>query len=99
MSLTICLTLAAATVLQAQQPAGPAFAVVSIRPAEPGARGGPGPFVNTEPGRLIARGTLRFFVLWAYGVQDFQISGGPDWAATRATTSRPRSRRARPISN
>jgi bla regulator protein blaR1 len=75
------MALAAAIALQAQPPA--AFAVVSIKGVAPGARGGPGPFVNTEPGRMMARGTLRFFIQYAYGVQDFQISGGPDWAGAR----------------
>lgn len=58
---------------------GPSFEVVSVKPTQPGSRGGPGPFVNTEPGRLSARGTLLFFVEYAYGVNGIYVEGGPDW--------------------
>ena len=37
---------------------GPAtlqFEVVSVKPTQPGSRGGPGPFVQTEPGHLVAQ--------------------------------------------
>jgi uncharacterized protein (TIGR03435 family) len=74
------LVLAAAVLLQAQPP--PAFSVVSIKPTIPGSRGGPGPYVQTTPGHFVARGTLSFFIQYAYGLQPFQIVGGPDWMAT-----------------
>lgn len=57
----------------------PQFDVVSIKPTQPGSRGGPGPFVNTTPGRLMARGTLGFFIEYAYGINGMYIEGGPDW--------------------
>jgi uncharacterized protein (TIGR03435 family) len=55
------------------------FEVVSVKPTQPGSRGGPGPFVNTEPGRLAARGTLGFFIEYAYGINGSYLEGGPDW--------------------
>jgi uncharacterized protein (TIGR03435 family) len=60
-------------------PATPRFDVVSVKPAQPGARGGPGPFVQTEPGHLVARGTLAFFIEYADGVNDANVDGGPGW--------------------
>ena len=61
---------------------GPAtlqFEVVSVKPTQPGSRGGPGPFVQTEPGHLVARGPLIFFLEYAHGVNGTYIDGGPDW--------------------
>lgn len=69
------------------------FEVVSIKPTVPGSPGGPGPFVQTEPGMLRARGTLRFLIQYAYGLQDFQITGGPAWTGTErydVTATQPR---------
>lgn len=57
----------------------PSFEVFSVKPTPPGSRGGPGPFVNTEPGRLVARGTLAFFIEYAYGINGSYLEGGPDW--------------------
>jgi uncharacterized protein (TIGR03435 family) len=75
------LVLVAVTAVSAQSPAPPAarFDVVSVKPSQPGGRGGPGPFVSTNPGRLQARGPLIFLIGFAYGVRDVQIEGGPDW--------------------
>jgi uncharacterized protein (TIGR03435 family) len=36
--------------------------------------------VNTTPGRLAARGTLAFFIEYAYGINGMYIEGGPAWA-------------------
>ena len=57
----------------------PQFDVISVKPTQPGSRGGPGPFVNTTPGRLAARGTLAFFIEYAYGINGMYVDGGPDW--------------------
>lgn len=73
----VALVLLVVTGLGAQS--GPSFEVVSIKPTQPGSRGGPGPFVNTEPGRLVARGTLGFFIEYAYGVNGSYVEGGPGW--------------------
>jgi len=73
-------TLVAATGPSAQiGPASPRFEVVSVKPTPPGARGGPGPFVQTEPGHLIARGTLAFFIEYAHSVNGTNVDGGPGW--------------------
>jgi len=72
---TVCLVGGA---LLAQQVAPP-FEAVSIKPTQPGSPGGPGPFVSTSPGRLQARGTLLFFIEFAFGIRSAQIDGGPDW--------------------
>lgn len=58
---------------------GTQFEVVSIKPTQPGSPGGPGPFVNTTPGRLSARGTLGFFIEYAYGINGMYVEGGPAW--------------------
>jgi uncharacterized protein (TIGR03435 family) len=55
------------------------FDVVSIKPTVSNRNGGPGPFVNTSAGRLFARGSVQFFLQYAYGLQSFRIIGGPDW--------------------
>jgi bla regulator protein blaR1 len=58
--------------------AAPKFEVASIKPADPSARGFR---IQTAPGgRYIATGvTVKFLIAQAYGVRDFQISGGPGW--------------------
>jgi uncharacterized protein (TIGR03435 family) len=60
----------------AQGPATPTFEVASIRPSE----GGKGESIaGTQGGGLSARNArLSACIAWAYGVQDYQISG-PSW--------------------
>ncbi|HEY1303784.1 MAG TPA: TIGR03435 family protein [Vicinamibacterales bacterium] len=58
------------------------FEVVSIKPTIPGSRGGPGPVVTTSPGRFFARGSLQFFLQYAFALNSSQIAGGPDWIRT-----------------
>jgi hypothetical protein len=60
-------------------PASPKFEVVSIKPANPdpdamfGVRHMPGGGINA------ANVTLKLLIKNAYGLQDFQLSGGPGW--------------------
>jgi uncharacterized protein (TIGR03435 family) len=55
------------------------FDVASIRPVERGKGGAPSIAV-TSGARLTATNvTLRRLIRWAYGIQDFQIVGGPDF--------------------
>ena len=70
--------------IRAQQPAasGPAFDVVSIKPTVSNRGGGPGPFISTSDGRLFGRGSLEFFLQYAYGLQSFQLVGGPGWISS-----------------
>jgi uncharacterized protein (TIGR03435 family) len=69
--------------IRAQQTTGsaPKFDVVSIKPTISNRGGGPGPFVTITAGRLFARGPLQFFLLYAFGLQPFQLVGGPRWMA------------------
>jgi len=76
MRFTIGVCLAASTIW-AQQANAPAFEVASIKVStEPPGHSG----VHTNPGYLrIQNGSLKQCVMDAYGVQSFQVSGGPDW--------------------
>jgi bla regulator protein BlaR1 len=77
-----------ATAVHAQSPAqtapaGPKFAVASIKPAAPdsehfmfGVRPMPGGGINAP------NVTLRLLIQVAYGLQDFQVSGGQGWIET-----------------
>jgi uncharacterized protein (TIGR03435 family) len=66
---------------QAQTPAKPlAFDVVSIRPADPDARGGS---LHLGAGDLAAKNMpLRNLITFAYDIRDLQLRGGPNWVAT-----------------
>ncbi len=59
------------------------FDVASVRIDKAGSAGGEkqaGESITVTPGSLIMHNvTLRSCVKWAYGVRDFQLSGGPDW--------------------
>jgi len=53
------------------------FEVASIKPADPNGRG---VMMRGGPGQVNFTGvTLRLLIQQAYGVRDFQISGGPAW--------------------
>jgi uncharacterized protein (TIGR03435 family) len=57
-----------------------AFEVASIKPADPDARGSS----SNNDGRLltIKNWTLKRLVQRAFGVQDYQVTGGPNWLDT-----------------
>jgi uncharacterized protein (TIGR03435 family) len=65
--------------LQAQSPALPEFEVASVKPSNPKGGGAIGCF--TYPGGRVTVGnsTLEMLIEYAFGVQQFQISGGPPW--------------------
>ncbi len=67
----------------AAQEKSPAFEVASVKPSNPNPNGPLGMFPMVMPapnGRLTATNVpLRLLVRMAYGVQDFQIDGGPSW--------------------
>jgi uncharacterized protein (TIGR03435 family) len=53
------------------------FDVASVKP---NTRGGNGSHVQAFPGRLVMENfSMRRLILFAYGVQDYQISGDPPW--------------------
>jgi uncharacterized protein (TIGR03435 family) len=69
--------LGAASSLAQNLPSKPAFEVAAIKPstAGPGSSGS-----HSRNGRLtIDNMTLKEIMMWAYGVQAYQISGGPNW--------------------
>jgi uncharacterized protein (TIGR03435 family) len=53
----------------------PQFEVASIKPA---AEGG-GTMMRPQPGRLVANASVRVLLQSAFGLQPFQIIGGPEW--------------------
>jgi bla regulator protein blaR1 len=54
------------------------FDVVSIKPTPPGR---PGISIETTPGRFQAKGaTLSFLLQYGFGLQAFEIVGGPIWS-------------------
>ncbi len=58
-------------------PTSASFEVASIKPNHSGDRRF---FVSWQPGRFNATGmTVKFLITMAYGVKDFQVSGGPGW--------------------
>jgi uncharacterized protein (TIGR03435 family) len=64
--------------------ASPQFDAASIKP-NPSAPlpGRMGAHIDTSPGRLIARGeSLKELAVDAYGIEDYQVTGGPDWIAS-----------------
>jgi uncharacterized protein (TIGR03435 family) len=61
----------------AATPQRPMFEVVSVKPVNANRRG---MSIETNRGRFVARGaTLKFLVQFAYRLQPYQISGGPNW--------------------
>jgi uncharacterized protein (TIGR03435 family) len=67
-------------------PVSPQFEVASIKPSNP-AEPRPGRLgsvsVGTSPGRLTVRNAyLKELIKGAYGLEDYQVSGGPDWIAS-----------------
>jgi uncharacterized protein (TIGR03435 family) len=64
--------------MQSAQAALPAFEVASVRPSGPNEREAGG-FYTYPGGRIVAKGCdLKYLIMIAFNVQDFQISGNPD---------------------
>ena len=83
MALPLAIGVITAPQLRAQIPAadanGPAFEVASIKP---NMLGGP-TMLQVQPGRMnLTNATLRIMIRNAYRIQEFQMSGGPDWLDT-----------------
>lgn len=57
----------------------PAFEVATIKPMDPNSSGIMG-FLSYPGGRVVVgSATLKMLMYYAFDVQEFQISGGPDW--------------------
>src|SRR5262245_41963758 len=73
---TLILALLPAALLASQQPQ-PSFEVASVKPNN---SGDGRVMMQNQPGRFAATNvTLKQLIRNAYQLQDFQISGGPDW--------------------
>jgi uncharacterized protein (TIGR03435 family) len=83
--LIVALAIAGASALaQSQSPAAPvSFEVASVKPSDPNASGLLGSMPSMRPqgagGIAISNMPFRLLVRMAYGLQDFQIVGGPSW--------------------
>ncbi len=71
--LTLLLALTLSTSVLAQPPT---FEVATIKPSDPL---NPHQSINLSGNRLTATITIKTLIERAYGVRDFQISGGPKW--------------------
>src|SRR5689334_292008 len=75
---------------QSPTDAGPHFEVASVKnspsPFAPAPGGGPSKLlfgVRVVPGgRMAAVASLQTLILRAYGIQEFQLEGGPKWLTT-----------------
>jgi uncharacterized protein (TIGR03435 family) len=78
----LLLSIVAVAMASGQQPAKPlAFEVASIKPADPDARGSS--ILTDRVGGLNSTNVpLRALITMAYGIRDFQLSGGPGWVGT-----------------
>jgi uncharacterized protein (TIGR03435 family) len=57
----------------------PSFEVATIKPNDPARNVGVGAYWKPLPAGLETIGSLHAFIKQAYGVEDVQISGGPNW--------------------
>lgn len=71
------LLLAAAGLALSAQSENPAFEVATIKPPDPNSHVMSG--INAGRGRFTEIGTLRDLICTAYGIQDYQVAGGPSW--------------------
>jgi uncharacterized protein (TIGR03435 family) len=78
LAIVLIVAVAIPVLSQASDSARPSFEVASIKPNNSASRDS-----NTstrDGGYLSATNvTLKLFIMQSYGLQDFQISGGPDW--------------------
>ena len=74
-SLSLIAFVASAALAAWGQATRPQFEVASVKPA--GSRGAA--TLRRLPGRLTGRAPLRAFIQAAYGLEPFQIDGGPQW--------------------
>ena len=73
---------ASKTSMDAATPASlPQFDAATIKHPDPNARGGRSGFYGSPGGRIFFGGPARMLVQYAYGLQDYQLTGGPEWIA------------------
>jgi len=77
LTLTVALAMAGISAASQTPAQKPSFEVASVKPSNSGI---PGISIQTEPGRFKAiNATVSFLIQYAYGLKDFQLSGGPGW--------------------
>jgi uncharacterized protein (TIGR03435 family) len=77
--------IAAPIFVRAQAPATlPSFDVASVKPNDPNDRGVGGDRQLYTGGRIVFRAaTLQWLIMQAYGLQAYQLSGGPSWVSSQ----------------
>jgi len=55
------------------------FAAITIKPSDPNATRFPFGYEGSPGGRIHFGGNIRTLIAVAYGLQDYQLFGGPDW--------------------
>jgi bla regulator protein blaR1 len=68
--------------VRAQGAKMPAFDVATIKPPAPDGRRMSG-FYGSPGGRVFFGQNIKFLVQFAFNLQDFQITGAPDWVSSR----------------
>lgn len=61
----------------------PAFDAATIKPPDPGAGGRRAGFYGEPGGRVFFGGRVRWLIEFAFNLQDYQISGGPNWTSSQ----------------
>jgi uncharacterized protein (TIGR03435 family) len=61
----------------------PAFDAATIKPPDPAARFQRAGFVGDPGGRVFFGGSVKMLVEYAFDMQEYQVSGGPDWSGSR----------------
>lgn len=61
----------------------PTFDAATIKPPDPAARHRKAGFYGEPGGRVFFGGTLKMLVHDAFNLQDYQITGGPNWIASQ----------------
>jgi uncharacterized protein (TIGR03435 family) len=64
----------------APAPTSPQFAAATIKPPDPNARIRPAGFNGYPGGRMFYGGNVYMLVQYAFDLQTYQVTGGPDWA-------------------
>ncbi len=61
----------------------PSFEAATIKPPDPKARFRKAGFYGEAGGRIFYGGTVKMLVEDAFNLQDYQVTGGPDWSASQ----------------
>jgi uncharacterized protein (TIGR03435 family) len=61
----------------------PAFGAATIKPPDPSASRRLAGFYGKPGGRIFYGGNIKMLVEYAFNLQTYQVSGGPDWLSTQ----------------